>query len=52
MPFSEEVLELTEFATIRRYEGSVVKYSEEEIIATLKCTEELLEWCLILIKQP
>lgn len=45
LPHTDEVIELTEFATIRRYEGSVVEYSQQDIDNSLKLTEQLLDWC-------
>jgi HEPN domain-containing protein len=49
VPESEKIIELTEFATIRRYEGSVVEYSEDEIQAALDSTQIILDWVTHLI---
>lgn len=46
---SEKIIELTEFATIRRYEGSVVEYSDEGIQAALADTKTILDWVAHLI---
>lgn len=44
LPISGEITELTEFATIRRYEGSIVEYDDGEIQAALDATYKLLKW--------
>ncbi|MFK8137692.1 MAG: HEPN domain-containing protein [Bdellovibrionales bacterium] len=50
VPLADSVVELTEFATIRRYEGSVIEYTTEELVATIDGIKTLIDWATEIIK--
>lgn len=45
LPFAEDIVELSQFATIRRYEEGYFEFTKEEIEKTLHAAIEILEWC-------
>jgi HEPN domain-containing protein len=49
VPFGEEIDELTEFATVRRYEEGKAVLVAEEAQAALKLTEIVVEWARTVI---
>lgn len=49
IPLADSIVELTEFATIRRYEGSVIEYSKEDLESSLTATKQVIEWANKLI---
>jgi HEPN domain-containing protein len=51
IPFGYELDELSQFATVRRYEEGRMEISEEEKNAVLKTSKEILEWAKTQIKK-
>ncbi len=43
-PRAEEIVDLTQFATIRRYEEGKATFSEEELRASYELAEAVLKW--------
>ena len=43
IPHSEDIYDLTQFATIRRYEDGVAVITDEEISAAIKAAEQILK---------
>lgn len=48
-PISEDITDLTQFATIRRYEESITFYIIEELNSVVEETDKLLKWARKLI---
>ncbi len=44
IPHGEDIADLSQFATIRRYEEGVAELTEEEVRAALSAARDVLEW--------
>lgn len=52
VPRADEMVDLTQFATIRRYEEGKATWTEEEIEAVLQLASETLDWVRQQIPTP
>ncbi len=50
VPHAEELEDLTQFATIRRYEEGIALFTREEIAAAIKAAHEIIAWVEQMIK--
>ena len=50
VPRSEDMLDLSQFATIRRYEEGQAEFTDEEITGALDLAEATLKWAAGLLK--
>lgn len=50
-PYADEIADLSQFASIRRYEEGVAKLTDEEITAALKISSAVLSWATEIIEK-
>ena len=43
-PFASEIVDLSQFASIRRYEEGTFEFTSEEIQASLDAAEKIIDW--------